>query len=272
VLSFFEGTKDKRKVNGLYEFEITVTDEPPGLVVDGQQRLSALQSIGDRTFEVMVSAIVCPNEDELRKQFILINNTRPLPKQLIYELLPTVDGLPHRLSSRSTASSLIERLNYDPTSSLCGQIKQHTNPMGTIRDTALQRLCLNSLETGIIRVLMQKNNGLDVSFKLISEFFKAVQEVFPESWYEHNPTTSRLIHGAGITAMGFVMDFLNARNNSTLSKEFKPGLEKLKPHCAWTEGTWNFAKNNIRPWNSLQNLPKDFMELSLYLIRVIKQN
>ena len=57
-------------------------------------------------FEVLVSAVICGDEAELRRQFVLVNNTRPLPKSLIYELLPGVDGLPSRLSNRSFASEL----------------------------------------------------------------------------------------------------------------------------------------------------------------------
>jgi DGQHR domain-containing protein len=76
------------------QVEIDSSDGTVGFVVDGQQRLSALDGLPDRDFEVFVSGILCENEEELRKQFILINNTRPLPKPLIYELLPTVNGLP----------------------------------------------------------------------------------------------------------------------------------------------------------------------------------
>ena len=65
-----------------------------------------------RTFEVFVSALICADESELRRQFVLINNTRPLPKSLIYELLPTVDGLP-RGFNRAFAAELTARLNYD---------------------------------------------------------------------------------------------------------------------------------------------------------------
>ena len=53
--------------------------------------------------------MVCADEAELRRQFVLINNTRPLPKSLIYELLPGVDGLPSRLSNRAFAAELTAR-------------------------------------------------------------------------------------------------------------------------------------------------------------------
>src|SRR3546814_13396475 len=94
----------------------------PGFVVDGQQRLSALAEV-DRDFQVFVSALICRDEAELRRQFVLINNSKPLPKSLIYELLPTVDDLPARLSRRSEAADLTGRLNFEATS-LKGYIKR----------------------------------------------------------------------------------------------------------------------------------------------------
>src|SRR3546814_4729646 len=82
---------------------------------------------------------------------ILINNTKPLPKGLIYELLPKVGGLPFRYESRAEAARLIETLNYKKGSSLRGMINGQTNPRGIIKDTILQRLLMNSLSDGALR-------------------------------------------------------------------------------------------------------------------------
>ena len=81
-------------------------------MVDGQQRLTALSGLSKPDFEVFVSALICKDYDELRQQFVLINNTRPLPKTLIYELLPNVDGLPERFTARKFAARVVERLNF----------------------------------------------------------------------------------------------------------------------------------------------------------------
>ena len=61
---------------------------------------------------------------ELRQQFVLINNTRPLPKTLIYELLPSTPGLPEKFTARAFASKVVEILNYDENyRALHGKIK-----------------------------------------------------------------------------------------------------------------------------------------------------
>lgn len=258
-------------IGGIATVAIDVEAENKGFIVDGQQRLTALEGLPDKDFEVFVSAILCSNEEELRKQFILINNTRPLPKTLIYELLPSVSGLPHRLSSRSKAAALVERLNYDKDSSLLGQINQHTNPSGVIKDTVMQKVIMNSLNAGALREISRSDNHEVEQFELLSSFFSAVQKVFKDEWENMTPRTSRLVHGVGIMGMSFVFEYIYSLNNSGDEETFTQTLKLLKSHCAWTEGYWDFGEDNKRPWNGLQFIPRDYLELSQYLIRQIKQ-
>ncbi len=155
-----------------------------------------------------MSALVCKDYNELRQQFVLINNTRPLPKTLIYELLPNVDGLPERFTPRKFSARIVDRLNFTGGSSLHGEIRQHTNPTGVISDTAMQKLIMNSASDGAIRELFQFEDREDQAFQLVNEFFERVREVFGPEWTGMTPRLSRLRHGAGIVAMGFVMDQL----------------------------------------------------------------
>jgi len=241
-------------------------------VVDGQQRLTALSGLPNKEFEVFVSVLVCGDYEELRRQFVLINNTRPLPKALIYELLPGVDGLPARLSSRSSAAYLTERLNYDSTSSLRGQIYQHTNPSGVIRDTAIQKVIMSSASDGALRDFRALDDESDRSFNLISEFYGAVQDVFPDDWKGHAPKTSRLVHGAGIVAMGYVMELLYARDRADDRSTFARGLSVLRGRTAWTHGSWKFGEEEIVPWNSVQNVQRQIMALAHHLVTVVKRS
>ena len=266
VVAFTEGVELHWGPGSTGNISIHIGETAPGLVVDGQQRLFALAQLPGKDFEVFVTGIVCKSGEELRRQFILINNTRPLPKSLIYELLPTVDGLPQRLSSRSTAALLIEKLNYAEESSLRGQIKQHTNPTGVIQDTVMQKVVMNSLSDGLLRELIREEDGVDKSVQLFSEYFYAVQTVFEDAWVGHKPRTSRLVHGAGIIAMGYVMEHLCSTVQARSKSEFEDGLVFLRGKTAWTAGTWEFGQDNVRPWNSLQCVPRDYMELSQYLV------
>jgi len=269
VLAFVDGVKVKDLGKGVVEVKVSLNDVPPGLVVDGQQRLSALLPLNERDFQVFVSAIVCRDEEELRRQFILINNTRPLPKELIYELLPSVKGLPHRMSIRSFAAELTTRLNYTKGSSLEGRIKQHTNPRGIISSTAVQRVVMNSRSNGAIREVLNYEDGQDRALNLISDFFWAVRQAFPEAWEGMTPKASRLVHSAGIIALGYAMEIAYALHGARDRESFRRAIECLKGHTAWTSGTWQFS-NELRPWNKIQNTPPDIRLLSDFLVRIVR--
>lgn len=272
VVAFTEGVRIESKDDGVAEVFIDISGDPQGYVVDGQQRLSALVEADRSDFQVFVSLLVCPDEAELRRQFVLINNTRPLPKSLIYELLPTVPGLPGRLSARSFAAGLTERLNFDPKSSLAGMIRQHTNPTGIISDTAIQRVIMNSASDGALRELLHHPDGGDTSFNLLSEFYAAVEETFRDEWVGHTVRSSRLLHGAGVIAMGYVMEVLFSRDNASDRATFRAGLDCLVGETAWTSGKWKFVDGEERNWNSIQNVHREIMLLADHLIRIVRRS
>jgi DGQHR domain-containing protein len=272
VVAFTEGVVLEDLDGGVCRVTIDLGDGPKGLVVDGQQRLTALSLSARQDFQLFVSLLVCPDEAELRRQFVLINNTRPLPKSLIYELLPTVDGLPDRMQSRALAAQLTERLNFSPASSLKGQIYQHTNPAGILKDTSIQKVLMNSLSDGVMRLLVLEPNGPRKCFDLISEFFKGVQMVFPEDWWGHKPASSRLVHGAGIQAMGFVMETLATLDNARTWSEFAKGLAPLEGRTAWTSGSWDFGNGDVRHWKAVNVTSSDVSLLTKHIEGIVRRD
>jgi len=248
---------------------VDVSGGAPGWVVDGQQRLCAASGLENGDFELTVSAFLCEDMLELNRQFILINNTRPLSKPLIYELLPGVTGLPPRLSDRAGAALLIEALNYDPASSLHGLISQQTNPDGIIKDTLMQKVLMNSLRDGALRLL----NGEEIlteGKRIVSDFFGALRATFFADWEGHTPKTSRLLHGAGLIAMGFAMDEIAGRYGETNRQGFERWLQHLRGHTHWTSGEWDFGAER-RAWNSIQNTNADYRLLSHHVVRLLRR-
>ena len=271
IIAFIDGVSVKDLGNGILDITIDSTEKKPGFVVDGQQRLTALSGIDKPEFQVFVSALICKDYNELRQQFILINNTRPLPKTLIYELLPTVEGLPERFTVRSFAAKMVDTLNFTPGSNLFGEIRQHTNPTGVLSDTAMQKFIMNSSSDGILRELIKEENFEEQAYDIINNFFGAVIKVFKPEWVGMVPRTSRLRHGAGLVALGYVMELLYSSWGATTIEEFAEGLELIKPHTAWTSGVWELEDNDSRPWNGIQNTPSDVYLLSKYLVKVTKK-
>lgn len=271
IAAFIEGVTVKDRGHGIVDVEIDASEGKPGFVVDGQQRLTALSGIDKPGFEVFVSALICKDYNELRQQFVLINNTRPLPKTLIYELLPNVEGLPERFTSRKFSARIVDRLNFTKGSALYGEIRQHTNPAGVISDTAMQKFVMNSASDGAIREMFQLEDREERAYELVNEFFSAVRDVFGPEWTGMTPRLSRLRHGAGIVAMGFVMDQLYSSEGAIQRHQFERGLRLLQPHTAWTSGQWNLEIYDQRPWNGIQNTPSDIDLLTRYLVGALKK-
>src|ERR1700722_8819648 len=126
-------------------------EDKPGWVVDGQQRCAAIREARVKSFPMCVTAFITDSDAEQRSQFILVNSTKPLPKGLIHELLPTTTGtLPTALQLRRFPASLIDRLNYTSGSPLEGMIHTPTTPDGVIKDNSVLRMIENSLSDGAL--------------------------------------------------------------------------------------------------------------------------
>lgn len=250
---------------------IDVTDGPPGWIVDGQQRFTAASRAERQDFPLLVSAFLCSSKADLHKQFILINSTRPLPRDLIYEIMPGVEGLPPRLSDRAAAALLVEALNYREGSSLKGLIKQHTNRAGVIKDTVIQKVLMSSLSDGALSTSRDDTaHLLTHGYALVANFFTAVRRVFSEDWEGHTPKTSRLVHGAGLVAMGYVMDALVFDYGAKTTDDFVTRLEPLKGRTAFTRGEWEFSDQR-RLWNTIQNTGADYHLLSTHLVNLVRR-
>lgn len=272
VVGFFLGdVKVKPIGDGVYRLSVSTAGGKRGFIVDGQQRLTALAQSERKDFEIFVSCVLCEDEEELRRQFILINNTRPLPKALIYELLPQVSALPKRLNARAFAAALTEKLNYSAESPLRGRIHMHTNPEGSIKDTSLQKVIMNSADAGAIRDFDKPSGRMDFGFELLSNFYGAVSDVFPSAWNAHTPKTSRLVHGAGIVSLGFVMEALYSRTGRLDRRTFARGLEPIADLTAWTSGEWKFQDGSVTKWDEIENTHRQIQRLALHLVGLVKR-
>jgi DGQHR domain-containing protein len=279
-------------------------EKKPGWIVDGQQRSAALRDARLGVFPVFVTGFVTDNVAEQREQFILVNSTKPLPKGLIYELLPGTDvQLSSHLQRRRFPAYLLERLNYDSRSPLHLAIQTPTNPFidlsvrsrrgfqttgrggaqpvstvpgvhkvqGFIKDNSILRMLENSLNDGALyRCRLQADGEMDTDriLGLLFNFWSAVAQVFHDAWNKP-PTRSRLSHGVGIVSMGHVMDAISDRYRSTgipTTEQFTADLTPLKSFCSWTDGYWNFAPSTQRKWNEVQNTSKDIQLVANFLL------
>ncbi len=244
----------------------------PGLIVDGQQRTAALREAQVKRFPVFVVGFVAADEAEQREQFLLVNSTKPLPKGLLYELLPSIEApLPEALARRRFPATLLEQLNHDADSPLLGMISTPTAPNGLVKDNSILRMLENSLSDGALfrfRTNYTEDGDVRSMLLLLKHFWTAVREVFPTAW-GLPPKKSRLMHGAGIVSLGFMMDAIadNHRKHSVPSvRQFVSGLARIADDCRWTDGFWNFSASHHIKWNDLQNTSGHVQLLTDFLL------
>ncbi|WP_140853033.1 DGQHR domain-containing protein DpdB [Myxococcus xanthus] len=247
-------------------------DKKPGFVVDGQQRLAAIREALIEEFPVCVTSFVTDDVSQQTEQFILVNSTKPLPKGLLYELLPgTSARLPSALDRRRLPALLLERMNLDEGSPLQGMIQTATNPRGLIKDNSILRMLEYSLNDGVLyRFSLSEDGPPDVEkmLEVLHAFWTAVKEVFKAAW-GLPPKKSRLMHGAGIISMGLLMDAISDRyrdRRHPSAAQFATDLLPLRDVCRWTTGFWDFGPGQQRKWNEVQNTSKDIELLTNYLM------
>lgn len=250
--------------------------EKPAWLVDGQQRSAAIRDANVESFPVAAVGFIAAGQDEQRSQFILVNNTKPLPKGLIHELLPETTGeLPPNYARRRLPAQIMSRLNTDSDSPFRGLISTPTRPDGFIKDTSVLKMIENSLFEGSLyqyRDSLSGDGDAESMLLHLKIFWTMVAGTFNDAW-RLPPRQSRLTHGVGIRALGFVMDALT---EDTPAAEL-PGLDleralvALLPVTAWTSGTWHLGPGEERRWNGLQNTPNDIRLLTNYVLRTVRE-
>lgn len=248
--------------------------DKPALLVDGQQRVAAIRDADVAEFPIAAVAFIASGADEQRSQFILVNNTKPLPKGLIHELLPDAAGyLPPKYARRKLPAQIMTRLNLDSDSPFRGAIATPTSPDGYIKDNSVLKMIENSLYDGALYQYRDPEDGsgdIEQMVLHLKIFWSLVETTWPIEW-KLVPRKSRLTHGVGIQALGYVMDSLTEGHIADALPEI--GLDRrLAALCdvtAWCNGTWNLGRDDQRRWNGLQNTPNDVKILTNVLIRAM---
>ncbi|MFS2213971.1 DGQHR domain-containing protein DpdB [Telluria sp. Tellsp104] len=245
-------------------------------IVDGQQRSLALSRSTNQLFPVPVVAFVSDSLEVQREQFVLVNKAKPLPRRLIDELLPETRNilLPRDLRKRKAPSELCNWLNRNSKSPFYNLIKRPSDKKddssAVITDTSVVEMIRQSLSNPLGALAPYKPTDtepgdIDAMCTILVTYWSAVRDVFPEAWGK-DPRQSRLMHSAGILAMGVLMDRIYARlsgvNESYAS--VRKEIEKVAPFCRWTSGVWESI--GLR-WNDIESTSQDKKRLQDALVR-----
>jgi hypothetical protein len=167
-------------------------------------------------------------------------------------------------------STLCDTLNTATSSPLKGMIRRPSaeNPDAVIADSALTRSIRHSIQDargGLAAYVGQGERAdMDAMYLKLVAFWTAVRDAFPDAWGKP-PEDSRLMHSAGIAAMGLLMDQILSRLNphDDAYETCLTSLTRIAPACRWTEGRWETID---RQWNDIQCTSRDIKALSKVLL------
>ena len=135
----------------------------------------------------------------------------------------------------------------------------------------LLKMIENGLSDGALyryRDPMTGEGDAEAMLTVLKNFWRAVEVAFKEAW-GLPPRQSRLMHGAGVVSLGFIMDAIADRlmgEEPASFEQFAADLEPLVEICRWTHGYWDFGPGAQRKWNELQNTSKDIQLLANFLL------
>ncbi|TAX30776.1 MULTISPECIES: DGQHR domain-containing protein DpdB [Rhizobium] len=261
-------------VSGTLTIPFLKEGERVAWIVDGQQRSLALAKAKNSRFPVPVIGFVSRDVQVHREQFILVNKVKALDVRLINELLPEVGSLlPKDLAANRLPSELCNLLNRQQKSPFYRLIRRASDTgdeQSIVNDTALIAAIKQNLRPPFGALSQYKipseASNPDAMYEALILYWSAVRDGFPDAWGKP-PTESRLMHSAGIRAMGALMDqiMLRADSSATPDTEVQEALLRIAPHCCWTEGTWEGLGWE---WNEIQGTPQHISKLADHLMQL----
>jgi DGQHR domain-containing protein len=272
------GSKYDEAAQGHLEIPVLEEGRRAAWIVDGQQRSLALSKAKKQDIPVPIVAFASPDIATHREQFVLVNKARPLPKDLISELLPEIGILlPRELSRKRLPAELCLALHRTKVSPFFGIIQRQSDPdnkSAIIKFGVLEK-CIDARLKPPHGSLLEYSFGddgtpdTDLMFQSLVTYWSAVKETFPDAW-GLSTKKSRLMHSAGLFSMGIFMDHVMqyAGRSEAPEAEIRASLARIAPFCAWTSGRWEELGWD---WNTPEQTGRYVSALSGYLIGIEKR-
>ncbi len=263
---------------GVLDIPLPTGDGPkPAWVVDGQHRLLALARAGRGDYPLAVSGFVADDVATQREQFVRLNSARPLPAELITELLPEVSAeLSPRLSAKRLPAAICDWLDTNPASPFHRLVVRPSGRGDRAGRCVSQSVLVAAIEESLsspygclftYRNLATGECDTQAVLALLVAYWSAVSRVFQNDWGA-GCQRSRLMDAIGIRAMGRLMDRVMAwvrSDDANASRHAEEQLRRVAPVCRWSTGRWEELGG--RAWDEMPNTARALRLLSNYLIR-----
>lgn len=234
-----------------------------GEIIDGQHRVNGLALTNNvDNFELPIILMLDLDQSEKAYIFSVINsNQTPVPKSLIYELFELSD----KKNVYKTAHEIARGLNSDADSSFYNKLKmlgkkEHDNNSLSQGTFVTYLVKLYSKHPDRDNSKLKKDEELisdsslplrsyfikdrqDVMYKVIRNYFNAVQKVFPEEWSNHQEYILSKSTGYGALILVFPYAFQYGKEKNKLNESiFEEFFKEIKSYFD-TEGIKLTANN-----------------------------
>jgi hypothetical protein len=149
-----------------------------------------------------------------------------------------IQRVPRDVPARKIPSELCSLLNRDPKSpfhKLIGRASVTASAGAVVADTAIVATIRNSINNPFgalapFRAAGHSPVDMQSMYEALTTYWSAVREVFKQAW-GLPPGESRLMHSAGIQAMGVLMDciYLRHAGKGNEYQAIRDDLEKMRP-------------------------------------------
>ena len=192
-------------IAGTLDIPLAPADRPkPAWIVDGQQRALALSRTRANRPPGPDHRVRRRRRRVQRDQFLRINNTKPLPRGLVTELLPGVDARCRRAGGAQGALGAVRRAQATSVRRSTGLIRRSSTPdersrTAVITDTSVVDMVEESLTSppgasSRTATWPPARPTSTASCALLVAYWAAVRDVFPEAWGlppDQEPTDAR---------------------------------------------------------------------------------
>lgn len=245
---------------------ITISDNHPGYIIDGQHRIKSFEKVNAdnettlENYEVGVTVMNVPIEEEM-VQFKNLNSTANRPAkglgQVIgHQLYKMTGEAPVTFTEQAvnSAVAMTIKLSTDVESPFHGKIA-----IGGIRKRNFHTTVQSSMVNALLPLFLNgrfsdPSMSAEKQYQYILEFWKAVDATWPEAIA--NPDSSTIMRTTGITPLTKVLSkIFNNLNLTPTEEDFEDILTDIKRNLVVTDDDWALSPraklNGIRAGYSL---------------------
>lgn len=255
-------------------------EEKCALLVDGQQRTAALALVdidAVPSFQLSVNATITSPE-VARQTFRVANNTVKISTDFSRALLGLLDEVPGYVRQERRIAQAVKILALDDAQSPFFKLVKHPGMEG--RGFPIAYNTLFSVVSSFENSGLEFGEDPHVLAETVSNAFCIVREVWTNAWGK-SPKDSRLMHGAGLRAVGSVLvDLIKVQvainnhdiNSPAIWPEIRKSLARLESKVLWTadealKGSATQKNNFLREIENRQNTNQDIQGLTNFLIK-----